>query len=83
MMLYELLYSHFPWTGKDIEQIFKNCTTKPLEFGETENISESTKNLLKTMLSVSVENRSGWDEIIFNIKWILYIKSIVIIMTLL
>ena len=83
IMLFEILYSHSPWIGKDIDQIFRNCVSQPLEFDETENVSESTKNLLKKMLCVAVTNRSGWDEIIFNIKWILWIKSTIILMLIL
>lgn len=78
-MLYELLYSHSPWGGKEIEQIFKNCIKEPLEFGESKNVSESTKNLLKKMLCISKDNRSGWDEIIFIMKWNLCIISTIVL----
>eukprot|EP01017_Pseudomicrothorax_dubius_P003395 TRINITY_DN1047_c0_g1_i10.p1 TRINITY_DN1047_c0_g1~~TRINITY_DN1047_c0_g1_i10.p1 ORF type:complete len:215 (+),score=44.85 TRINITY_DN1047_c0_g1_i10:145-789(+) len=57
VLLYNLLYGKFPWTGRDLYELSDNIRANPLAFPDTPAVSEKTKDIIKRMLQVEEADR--------------------------
>lgn len=63
--LYEMLYGICPYEEKTLPALISQIDTKPLMFHpEVNQISASTENLLKRMLTHDHRNRIEWSELV-------------------
>ena len=63
IMLFEMLYGRPPWRGNSPYELKLNINSQELVFPESPKVTESTKHLLRMLLSKDEENRLGWGRL--------------------
>ena len=64
VILFHMLYGQFPFTGKNIIELYKMVTTRELKLPEKPVRSQKIKGLLIKMLAREEKDRISWEELL-------------------
>ena len=63
-MLYEMIFGHPPWTGKNFESLFKSIEKDSLKFPEKNEVDKKLKDLISKMLVIDQDKRLDLEGVL-------------------